>query len=215
MSVDGGVDFIDASMQAAAVLRQTGLDAERQPDAVAVALKLGVHVRGVRTTVLGSRSMLSFRHGDPFVHVSEELDERSLQYHVAHELGHWTLWDRALVREREEEWCCAFAGALLAPHGFLSRAWEGAPTLSALCERFPLVPPTCLVLCLGERRIEDTFVFQRNGLRYARSSRDASSEVLDAAEWASRRGPLTRPGLRASRLPDAPERVAVVVTRAA
>jgi uncharacterized Fe-S cluster-containing radical SAM superfamily protein len=73
------------------------------------------------------------------------------------------------------------------------------------------VPPTCLVLRLGELELAHTWVYQRATLRYARAGRAlAANEVDEALETLTQKRAHSVRGVRASRLPDGPHRLAFV-----
>lgn len=205
----------DAEGHAEGLLRQLQMDGDDAPNPARIAKRLGVELlRAPRSSFVGRAFGQKARLGDRWiVRVRRGLSPRFERFVIAHELGH-VIVDRdrpSAACEDEEQWCNVFAGALVLPRDPLRAAWRRSGELEELLERFPHVGPTCVALRLGELRLADVYVIERQRVAWARAERVPSREVLSLAATATRAGSAIRPGMRAVRLLDAPSRAAVAL----
>ena len=219
MRSGGGIEFGDASWYAADVLREARMAGVNCPNALAVADRLGLPVRGIARGATDCPGELSFdRYGRPVLRVWFDLQPQLLQFVVGLLLGHWCLGARKLVRVDERAWSRRFAGALLAPDRSIWSAWLESSDILDLCRRFPLVPSTTLMIRLREAGVGRVFLFDVHDDQMHPTLGDEdplTPAICGAAANAFLYGRTVRPGIRAARLPDDRSRVAVVLSSAA
>jgi hypothetical protein len=95
----------------------------------------------------------------------------------------------------------------------LRASWARHELVHEVAREWPHVPPTAVALRLGvgETGLVDLAVTQGDGVRYARARRSLGPDVVAIGRATRRRRLVSRPGLRACRLPDGVDRAAVVV----
>jgi Zn-dependent peptidase ImmA (M78 family) len=200
-------DFIMAVTRAEDLLRDLKMSREMRPDPVRVCELAGIKVH-VTDDV---QSPLSFvANGRPTIWLPRHKCQRARDFHfdLAHELHHCL--ERARCDDTELS-ANVFAGTLLLPAEHLEAEWDEHRDLRHLEKTWWNVPPTCLVLRLGELEVAHTWVYQRATLRYARAGRAlAANEVDEALETLTQKRAHSVRGVRASRLPDGPHRLAFV-----
>jgi len=144
---------------------------------------------------------------------------RARDLNGCHELSH-------IVREIlgirvgccEERWCNRFAVATLAPEHVVRRAWacEGA-NLGRIQRHMPRLFATAATLRIGELGLAPVVVFDLGRRRYAEGGAlpARESERLYRLALASNDGRAVGDGMRAYRLPDGADRVAIIGERMA
>ena len=205
-----GVDFGKAQRCADEILHETRLNRERAPDAVLVARRFGVRVKKVARHALRltPASAVHLESGW-LIAVREDTAVATAQFCIAHEVLHVACRRWKIVPEDWEGFANAGAAALLVPSGCLQEKWHQHRNVRKTFAAWPHCPPTATTLRLGECGIAPTWITQGDEVRYRRAE-SSPPEVTSIGSEAARRGQATRPGLRATRLPDAPRRAAVV-----
>lgn len=201
-----------AESVAECVLKSVRLDGHDSPDPSLIAKRLGARVflapRSVRFGALGER----VRVGDEErIYLRTGLLPSTEAHVLAHEIGHVIVARWNLHPSDEEGWCNRFGAALLAPATSVRRAWRECASIATMCDRWPLVPPTCIALRVGETLCADVFVTQGRRVAFAAARSEATSAIVELGAEAARDGAAARPGLRAVRLSGRVHRAAVVL----
>jgi hypothetical protein len=141
---------------------------------------------------------------------------RARDFAGGHELGHIVrcLLDVHLADDvHAERWCNRFAASLLAPAATVRSAWRRARASGERVGRFiSALNPTALALRLGETGCASVSILQRSKLLYAVGPMLLpANDIAPLVRLALRDGRADGGGMRAYRLSDGAERVAVML----
>ncbi len=222
------IGYEDADHFANALARQTCLDGHPCPP-IDVALsrwtwqtdpeRSGVVIYDLPSRVL-STGWEWVRHGAPYrrpaIILRGSEKGRARAFAIGHEGGHimvavlgLELADGVL----EERWCNRFSAAWHAPADLVRQVWRRARANGERLGRYiRSLPPTALALRLGEVGVASVSIVQRAKLLYAAGPMLLpANDVSPLARLALREGRAEGDGLRAYRLSDGAERVAVML----
>jgi len=222
----GVLTYDDAEAFSGGVLRCAGLDGHDRPDweeaAEAWVWQREPERRGILVYDLPASPLPS---GWTWVRIGAEprkpaimirgLTGRERDHNGGHELGHIVLavLDLRLAPDvHEERWCNRFASSLLAPADVVRRAWRRARANGErVGQHVKALRPTALALRLGEVGVASVLVTQRERVIYtAGPGLIPANDVRPLVRLALRAGRADGDGLRAYRLSDGVDRVAVL-----
>jgi Zn-dependent peptidase ImmA (M78 family) len=193
-------------MRADELLEDLKMDGEIRPDPVRVCERARIKVRMTEEV----EEPKSWTGENPAIWLPRRSCGRARDFHfdLAHEIHHCIERRRC---DNAELSANVFAGALLLPTAHFRAEWDRHPDFRQLQKVWWNVPPTSVVLRVGELSLADTWIYQRDTLRYARAQRALDAAEVDAALQALKKKRAEAvPGVRAARLADGPHRLAFV-----
>lgn len=218
----------DADEFAAALARQTCLDGHDAPP-IETALarwrwqtdpeRIGVLVYDLPRSAAGTGwawVRIGTEHRRPAIMLRKGEKGNERRGAIGHETGHIVIATLALDLApgvHEERWCNRFSAAWHAPAALVRRAWQRSRSSGErVGSIIRTLPPTSLALRLGEVGCASVAVLRRERVLYTAGPLVLpANDIAPLARIALRVGRAEGDGLRAFRLSDGAERVAVML----